>query len=136
MLSAGQPGDSAKTFINPFTIGFMRLTPYLIQLVIALGLHHLTIACASLLADANARTIRVDGGGDLVSANELDRLKYIASGNSSAAMHNFLGLPSCSSESTEYYPVLTTGDPAWIGVAYSGNSYSSWGFVLRDPCTS
>jgi hypothetical protein len=133
----GEPLDGfGGNFTNPSTIGFMRIPHFLAQLAIALMLNHLIVACSGLLADADARPIQVEGGGDLVSASELERLRYIASGNSSAAMHNFLGLPTCSAGSTEYYPVLTTGDPAWVAVSYSGFAYSSWTFVVQDPCGS
>lgn len=120
---------------------------------IALVLNHALTACESAIADLQATAIASDavhhvpGGGDMVSDRDLVVLANTAQGNSTAAIHSRLGLPSCvvGSDETrsEYWPVIPNGvdavgnlDPVslWVEVIFIGHYFDNWTYELQDPC--
>lgn len=120
---------------------------------IALTLNHALTACGTAIADLQATAIASDavhhvpGGGDMVSDRDLMVLANTAQGNSTAAIHSRLGLPSCVVGSDairrEYWPVIPNEvdadgnlDPVslWVVVFFVGHHFDNWTYEFEDPC--
>jgi len=84
-------------------------------------------------ASAAAECAVVEGGGDLMSGDDLTALSHLAPGNSGAALSARFGLPSSYCGDRVFYPVLTTDDPLWVWIDINSTGMQAWGYQTLPP---
>jgi hypothetical protein len=84
-------------------------------------------------ASAAAECSAVEGGGDLMSSEDLAALAHLAAGNSGTAITARFGLPSSYCGDRVYYPVWTSGEALWAWIDIPASGLAAWGYQTIPP---